>query len=35
MEAPNGADLMEIKGRLPPEDSDISPGIELRSRYRL
>ena len=25
----------DIDGRLPPEDSDLSAGIELRSRYRL
>ena len=25
----------DINGRLPPEDSDLSSGIELRSRYRL
>ena len=26
---------VDIYGRLPPEDSDLSAGIELRSRYRL
>ena len=26
---------VDINGRLPPEDSDLSSGIELRSRYRL
>ena len=25
----------DINERLPPEDSDLSSGIELRSRYRL
>ena len=25
----------DMNGRLPPEDSDLSSGIELRSRYRL
>ena len=26
---------VDINGRLPPEDSDLSSGIELRSRFRL